>query len=36
LASVDCPDGSHLDRKDVTAFTRALLDALQVPGAAAR
>lgn len=36
LAGVDCPDGSHLDRKDVTAFTRALLDALQVPGAAAR
>lgn len=32
LAGVDCPDGSHLDRRDVPGFTNALVDLL--PGLA--
>ena len=32
LAGFDCPDGSHIDAKDRTAFTEALLDALDERG----
>ena len=30
LAAFRCPDGSHLDEHDKTAFTRSLVDALQL------
>lgn len=34
LAGFDCPDGSHLDRGDTGAFTRALVAELGLAGAA--
>lgn len=32
LARFDCPDGSHLDQRDIPAFTHALLDELAIQG----